>query len=132
MAPESLTLHEFANSYAEAWSSKRPDAVASFYAQDGQISVNRAPALRGRAAIAQMAGGFYADFPDLTVTCDGARVAGQHALFLWTLEGHHVQTKAYVRISGWEEWEFDEHTKISASLGWFDVEDYERQIRSRA
>jgi hypothetical protein len=32
-------------------------------------------------------------------------------------------------LRGWEEWEIDEQMKIRASLGWFDVEDYERQIR---
>ena len=122
-------VREFAQRYAEAWCSKSPEAVAAFYAPDGAISINRAPALKGRAAIAEMAAGFYADFPDLVVRCDGARMAGSHVAFLWTLEGHHAQTKAYVRIGGWEEWEIDEQIKIKASLGWFDVEEYERQIR---
>lgn len=124
-------LREFANAYAEAWSSKSPEAVASFYAPDGQISINRAEALKGRAAIVRMAAGFHADFPDLTVRCDGVQAAGSHAIFLWTLEGHHVQTRAYVRVRGWEEWEIDEQSKIKSSLGWFDVEDYEGQIRRK-
>jgi uncharacterized protein (TIGR02246 family) len=130
MSLDPSKVREFAKSYAAAWCSKSPEAVASFFADDGQIGINRAPALEGRAAIAEMAAGFYSDFPDLVVRCDEVRTAGDHAVFLWTLEGHHVQTKAHVRLRGWEEWEIDEQMKIRASFGWFDVEDYERQIRA--
>jgi uncharacterized protein (TIGR02246 family) len=126
---DSSTVRAFAEAYAEAWCSKSPQAVAGFYAPDGQIAINRAPALKGRAAIAEMAAGFYADFPDLVVRCDGVRMAGSHAAFLWTLEGHHAQTRAHVRTVGWEEWEIDDQMKIKSSLGWFDVDEYERQIR---
>jgi nuclear transport factor 2 (NTF2) superfamily protein len=132
MSYDSSKVVLFAAAYADAWCSKSADAVAACYASDGQISINRAPALRGQAAIADMAAGFYADFPDLVVLCDGVRVAGSHVVFLWTLEGHHAQTKAHVRISGWEEWEFDDQMKIISSLGWFDVQEYERQIRAGA
>ncbi len=50
-------VREFADAYAGAWCSKSPEAVAAFYAADGQIAINRAPALTGRAAIAEMAAG---------------------------------------------------------------------------
>ena len=128
----SSKVAEFAGSYARAWSSKSPEAVASFYADDGKISVNRVNSLNGRKAIAEMAAEFYAAFPDLVVHCDGVRTAGDHAIFLWTLEGHHVQTRAYVQVAGWEEWEINEQMKIKSSLGWFDVEEYEQQIRGGA
>jgi hypothetical protein len=68
------------------------------------------------------------EFPDLVVTCDDARISGTHALFSWTLDGHHVETKKHVRTGGWEEWELDDNKKVKVSLGWFDVEEYERQI----
>ncbi len=29
---------------------------------------------------------------------------------------------------GWEEWEMTEDHKVQSSLGWFDAEDYQRQI----
>ncbi len=74
------------------------------------------------------AAGFYTEFPDLIVTYDGTRWAGGHAIFLWTLEGHHAETKNHVKVGGWEEWELDENLKIKSSLGWFDAEEYERQI----
>ena len=121
-------VREMAERYAQAWCSHSPDAVASFFAADGHIQINRGEVLKGRAAIAQMAGGFYADFPDLIVRCDEVRSAGDHVLFVWTLEGHHAQTKHFVKVGGWEEWNLDTQLKIQASLGWFDAAEYARQI----
>lgn len=117
-----------AESYAQAWSSGSPEAVASFYASDGQISINRGDALKGRDAVAEMAASFYADFPNLIVHCDGIRTSGDHAVFVWTLEGHHAETKNFVKVGGWEEWDLDENLKVRVSTGWFDVEEYDRQI----
>lgn len=114
--------------YANAWSSKSPAAVAAFYAQDGRIVVNNGTPSVGHKAIAEMANGFYTAFPDLVVRCDTIRVAGRHALFAWTLEGHHAQTKNFVRVAGWEEWELDENHKVRSSMGWFDAADYDAQI----
>jgi len=125
-------LRDFATAYAEAWCSKSPEAVASFYARDARFCANLGETIRGRAAVAEMAAGFYADFRDLVVRCDSVRAAGMHAIFLWTLEGHHAQTKAFVKIEGWEEWDVTETAdglKVDSSLGWFDIDDYERQVR---
>ncbi len=122
------TLNTLARDYAIAWSSGDPDSVASFYATDGQIIINRGDPLQGRDAIAEMARGFYAEFPDLEVRCDMLRWAGSHAIFVWTLEGHHAETGNHVVTRGWEEWELTEDHKVQSSLGWFDSEDYQRQI----
>jgi uncharacterized protein (TIGR02246 family) len=128
---DSSTIDAFARAYADAWSSKSPEAVASFFAADGTICINRGDVLKGRAAIAQMAAAFYADLPDMIVRCDGARPAGSHAILLWTFEGHHARTRNRVCVSGWEEWELDSTPKISVSLGWYDAADYARQIEGR-
>ena len=117
--------------YSAAWSSKSAAAVASFYSADGQIIINGGEPMSGHKAIAEMAAGFYAAFPDLIVRCDDFRVAGKHALFLWTLEGHHAETKSFVKVGGWEEWDLDDRSKVKASLGWFDTVDYEDQIAGR-
>jgi len=114
--------------YAEAWCSKSPQAVASFFAPDGSISINRGEPSTGQAALVEMAAGFYAAVPDISVYCDDVRVAGDHALLLWTFDGHHAETNAFVTVSGWEEWDLGEDLKIKISLGWFDAEDYARQI----
>ena len=128
MRPDQASLQDVARSYAEAWCSKSPEAVAAFYAADGQICVNRGEPVKGRAALAEMAAGFYADLPDMVVICDEVRGAGSHAIFAWTFEGHHAETKNFVRVRGWEEWELDGDLKIRASLGWYDADDYARQI----
>ncbi len=122
------TLNNLARDYAIAWSSGDPEAVASFFAPDGKIEINRGELFVGRAAIADMARGFFADFPDLEVRCDMLRWAGTHAIFVWTLEGHHAQTGNHVVTRGWEEWEMTTDNKVQSSLGWFDAEDYQRQI----
>ncbi len=121
-------LNNLARDYAIAWSSGNPDEVARFYAPDGQITINRGEPIVGRAAVAEMARGFYADFPDLEVRCDMMRWAGSHAIFVWTLEGHHAQTGNHVIARGWEEWELTEDHKVKTSLRWFDADDYQRQI----
>ncbi len=132
MPLKSADLKSMAERYAEAWSSHSPEAVASYYAPDGQISINRGDTLKGQEAIVEMAAGFYAEFPDLIVHCDELRTAGNHAIFAWTLEGHHAETKNYVKVAGWEEWELDENMKIKSSLGWFDAEEYDRQVAEGA
>lgn len=117
-----------ADLYAQAWSSQDPNSVASFYAEEGQIIINQGDPHLGRAGLSAMAAGFMAEFPDMVLTADVARLSGNHALLAWTLEGHHTETKNHVKVSGWEEWELNEEMKVKASLGWFDAEDYENQI----
>lgn len=117
--------------YAAAWSSHDPAAVAAFFAADGSISVNGGAPSVGRAAIAAMAKGFYGEFPDLVVRMDDFRRAGADALFAWTLEGHHVRTRNFVRTRGWEAWTLDAAGLVQRSLGHFDAADYQRQIDGR-
>ena len=121
-------IDKTAAGYTAAWSSGDPKAVAAYYAEDGQISINGGDALVGRQAITDMSAGFYSEFPDLALTCDLVRGAGTHVAFMWTLEGHHSGTKNHVKVSGWEEWDLDRSGKVARSLGWFDAEDYQRQI----
>ncbi|MEK6215930.1 MAG: ester cyclase, partial [Boseongicola sp.] len=117
-----------ANAYAKAWSSGDPDGVASFYAEDGEFEINGGDPMNGRAAIAEMASGFYAEFPDLVVHLDDFRLAGQNAVFAWTLEGHHSETKNYVKVPGWEEWELTEDGFVAVGRGRFDAAEYDRQV----
>lgn len=121
-----------ARRYAEAWTSRNPDTVAGFYADDGQIVINQGEPHVGNEAIAAMAAGFYTAFPDLVVHCDLPRLAGCQGIFAWTLEGHHAETGNYVRIGGWEEWELNADMKVVRSLGWFDATEYDRQVNGNA
>lgn len=122
-------MAERARAYAKAWSSNDPEGVASFYASDGVISINGGDPLAGRTAIAEMASGFYAEFPDLTVHLDEFRYAGANALFAWTLEGTHSGTGNHVKVPGWEEWELTEDGEVAVSRGRFDAAEYDRQVQ---
>jgi uncharacterized protein (TIGR02246 family) len=90
--------------YTAAWNSKDPRAVASFYAEDGEIVINRGEPWLGRDRVADMAAGFYADVPDLSLTCDAVRCAGDHVIFVWSFTGHDAGTGNPLHIRGWEEW----------------------------
>ena len=118
--------------YTAAWNSGSAEAVASFYAEDGGIVINRGTPWEVRDGVAAMAAGFFADVPDLTLTCDGLRIAGDHIVYLWTFTGHHAQSGNELRVVGWEEWDLDTAGKVKASRGWFDAEDYARQVAGGA
>ncbi|MCW5747453.1 MAG: SgcJ/EcaC family oxidoreductase [Alphaproteobacteria bacterium] len=116
-----------ADAYTAAWNSGSAQAVAAFYAGDGQIEINRGEPWKGRSRVAEMASGFFADVPDLKLVCDGIRCAGDHVVYLWTFTGTHAGTSNPLRVAGWEEWDLDADYKVTASRGWYDAEDYQRQ-----
>jgi uncharacterized protein (TIGR02246 family) len=128
MAHDLKTVRRMADSYTAAWNAKDPDAVAAHYAADGTIVINRGAPWEGRAKVSEMAAGFYADVPDLSLTCDDLRIAGDHVVYVWTFTGHDAGTGNPLEIRGWEEWEIGEDLRVMSSLGWFDAEDYARQV----
>jgi uncharacterized protein (TIGR02246 family) len=119
---------KMAQDYTAAWNSKSTEAVAAHYAEDGQIIINRGEPWKGRAGIAEMASGFYADVPDLSLSCDEIRCAGSHAVYVWTFTGHDAKTGNPLKVRGWEEWELGDDLKVKASLGWYDADEYARQV----
>ena len=129
------TLTDFASRYAAAWSSQQPDRVASFYAENGSLSVNGGTPSTGRAAIAATAQGFMTAFPDMVVTMDSVRRDGSRAIFHWTWTGTNTGpggTGKDVRISGYEEWTLSPDGLIAESKGHFDEAEYQRQLTSGA
>ena len=122
---------ELGRKYTEAWCSHDPNAVASFYAPDGQIVLNDGEPSSGRPAVAEMARGFYDGFPDLVVRMDGIRTSGTYCVYLWTLEGTNSGpdgTGNRVELSGWEYWRLNDDGLVVESKGHFDAEDFERQV----
>jgi len=120
---------DFAKRYAEAWCGHNPESVAAFFAENGSLSVNDGPPAAGRAAIAEIAGGFMRDFPDMRVTFDKVELRGDRTAFHWTLTGTHAGTGNHVRISGCELWKINNAGLISESDGHFDAAEYERQLK---
>lgn len=92
------------------------------------ITINRGEPSVGHSGLTEMAAGFHADVPDMILQDDGIRAAGNHVVFMWTFTGHHAETGNPLDVSGWEEWDLDDNLKITASLGWFDADDYDRQV----
>lgn len=119
-----MDVQRMAAAYTAAWNSKSADAVASFYAIEGEIIINRGEPWTGRSRVRDMAAGFHADVPDLTLTCDDVRCSGSHAIYVWTFIGHDAATGKPLNIRGWEEWELNDELKVVASRGWFDANDY--------
>lgn len=126
--PTPNEINAMAKNYTDAWNSGSADAVAAHYAEDGGIAINRGTPWQGRAQVQKMAEGFFADVPDLALVCDGVRIAGDHVIYLWTFTGHHSGTKNPLQIVGAEEWDLDAEGKVLASRGWFDGDDYARQV----
>ena len=71
----------------------------------------------GAGRSARDGGGFFADVPDLALTCDGVRMAGGPVLYLGTFTGHHAETRRPLRVVGWEEWQMDGALQVAKSRG---------------
>jgi uncharacterized protein (TIGR02246 family) len=123
--------NEFGRKYTAAWCSRDAARVASFFAENGSLTINDGPPSVGRSAIAAAAQGFMSAFPDMVVTMDGLRVEGKRAVYRWTLNGRNTGpggTGNAVRISGYEEWTLGTDGLIAASRGRFDEAEYDRQL----
>lgn len=127
MAISMTALRDKADAYTKAWNSGSPEAVAAHFSETGRIVINKGEPWDGRARVAEMAAGFYADVPDLKLTCDDVRLSGHHVLYLWTFTGHDASTRHPLTVHGWEEWDLNEDLEVVSSLGWFDAEEYARQ-----
>jgi SnoaL-like domain len=125
---DALKLTRFAQRYADAWCSQDPEKVAAFYANTGSITVNGGPP----APIAEVAGAFMRDFPDMVVTFDRLETTPAATKFHWTFTGTNTGpggTGNRVRISGYELWQINDDHLIATSEGNFNAAEYERQLR---
>jgi predicted ester cyclase len=116
-------LRRLAESYTAAWCSQNAASVAGFYSLDGSLRVNADPTAVGRDAIAGVAQGFMAAFPDLKVIMDDIVVDGDQTVYRWTLAGTNTGpggTGKRVHISGFEEWRIGADGLIAESRGHFD------------
>ena len=128
---EQNKLTDFGNKYSSAWSSQRPEKVAEFFASDGMLQVNDGEPAIGTKAITQVAKGFMDAFPDMIVSMDSLTTESKITRFYWTLTGTNNApggTGNKVKISGFEEWTFNENGLVQESKGHFNAEDYNRQL----
>ena len=80
-------LRDFAARYTAAWCSHDAARVASFFAENGSLTINGGAPSVGRAAITAAAQGFMTAFPDMVVKMDGIATERTHAVYRWTLTG---------------------------------------------
>lgn len=128
-------VQSFAQAYAKAWCSDKPERVAAFFSQDGSLKVNDGPPAVGRTAITEVARGFMTAFPDMIVSFDRLERKGERVHFHWTLTGTNTGpngTGNFVRIGGYEDWRFGTDGLVAQSLGHFDAADYDRQLQQGA
>ena len=128
-------LTNFATRYAAAWSSQNPVSLASFYDENGSLTVNGAAPSVGRTAISETARGFMTAFPDMVVKMDRSSQDGSHAIFRWIWTGTNTGpggTGKSVRITGHEEWTIGADGLIVESKGHYDEAEYQRQLKSGA
>ena len=128
-------LTDFATRYAAGWSSQNPDRLASFYEENGVLTVNDGTPSVGRAAIAATAKSYMTAFPDMIVKLDRVGQEGGRTVFHWTWTGTNSGpggTGRAVRISGYEEWNLGADGLIAESKGHFDEAEYQRQLQSGA
>lgn len=128
------SVKAFAIRYTAAWCSQDPAKVASFFSENGSLTINTAPPSLGRAAIAADARGFMSAFPDLVIHMDSVESQGSGFVYRWTLTGTNSGpggTGKRVRISGFEEWTMGTDGLIAKSIGHYDEAEYARQVQGR-
>lgn len=122
---------EFGQDYTAAWNSNQPEKMASFYAEDGRLTVNNGTPAVGRKQIAETAQSYMEAFPDLELTMDSLTVEENTYRYYWTFVGTNTGpggTGNKVDFSGFEEWTLNDKGLIRKSIGTYDAEEYERQL----
>lgn len=125
------TVTEFAIRYAQAWSSQDPALLASFYAENGSLTINDGEPLVGRAAIKQTAREFMTAFPDMVVRLVGVERKDAQVIFRWHWTGTNTGpggTGNAVDLTGYEQWVLGRDGLILESLGHYDEAEYQRQV----
>jgi predicted ester cyclase len=122
---------DFGNDYTAAWNSKKPEKMASFYAENGSLTINNGTPSEGRTQIAEAARSFMVAFPDLKLSMDSLVADAGTYRYHWTFEGTNTGpdgTGNKVLFSGFERWTMNEEGLVQKSIGTFDAADYNRQL----
>ncbi|MFI5153111.1 MAG: ester cyclase [Chitinophagales bacterium] len=126
-------LLNFGKKYAEAWCSQKPEDVAAFFSTNGSLKVNADSPALGREGITKVAQGFMKAFPDMIVAMDSLVSKSGGIEFHWTLTGTNSGvggTGNKVKVSGFEIWKFADDGLIKESIGSFDADEYNRQLKN--
>ncbi|TDQ32195.1 ester cyclase [Zeaxanthinibacter enoshimensis] len=122
---------EFGQRYTDAWNSRQPEKMASFYAEDGILTVNNGTPAIGRKQLAATARSYMEAFPDMELTMDSLVKVNDSYRYYWTFKGTNTGqngTGNKVDFSGFEEWTMNEQGLVLRSIGTYDADEYERQL----
>lgn len=122
---------EFGEKYTAAWNSKKPANMASFYAEDGSLTVNNGTPAVGRDQLARTAKSYMEAFPDMELTMDSLEADSDTYRYHWTFKGTNTGsggTGNKVVFSGFERWTMNNEGLIEKSIGTYDAEDYNKQL----
>lgn len=122
---------DFGQKYTDAWNSKVPEKMASFYAEDGTLTVNDGTPAVGRKQLAETAKSYMDAFPDLELTMDSLTEENGTYRYYWTFKGTNSGPKGTgnkVDFSGFEEWTMNDQGLVQKSIGTYDAEKYEKQL----
>ena len=124
-------ITNFAENYTAAWCSADPERVSACFSEHAILYVNAEPA-SGRNAITDVARGFMTAFPDLELRMDALDLDGDKAIYHWRFIGTNTGpdgTGKAVNFTGSETWTFDADGLVEKSVGSFDNNEYERQLK---
>jgi predicted ester cyclase len=122
---------EFGEKYTAAWNSKKPEKMASFYAQDGSLTVNNGTPAVGRDQLTETAKSYMEAFPDMELTMDSLVADSDTYKYHWTFIGTNTGpsgTGNKVNFSGFERWTMNNEGLVQKSIGNYDADDYNRQL----
>jgi len=125
-------LKSFGIEYEAAWRSLVPENPFSYQAKECTVTVNDGEPMI--AAEERLGGiiGFMEAFPDLLITMKDIVEEDRGTVFYWNLRGTNTGsggTGNKVDIDGCEVWKLDNENKIVELKGYFDAEEYERQVK---
>lgn len=121
--------------YTAAWNSKNPDNMASFYAEDGSLTVNNGTPAVGRKALAETARSYMEAFPDMVLSMDSLTEEKNGTYhYYWTFKGTNTGpggTGNKVDFSGFEAWTMNDQGLIQTSIGSYDAGEYQNQLEGK-
>jgi predicted ester cyclase len=128
---EHKKMFAFGTQYTAAWNSKNPEKMASFYAENGSLSVNNGTPSVGRIQLAETARSYMEAFPDMKLTMDSLVADDDTYRYHWTFTGTNTGlggTGNKVIFSGFERWTMNEEGLVQESIGTYDAQDYNKQL----
>jgi hypothetical protein len=124
-------LKSFGVEYEATWRSLVPENLFSYQAANCIVTVNDGNSMISTEEILGGIIGFMEAFPDLLIAMRDVIDEERGTVFYWNLKGTNSGPGGMgnkVDIDGCEVWKLNNENKIVELRGYFDTEEYERQV----